>query len=464
MVLPAPSMRAFYVSAAHKSSGKTTLSIGLCSALTQKGLQVQPFKKGPDYIDPLWLSRSAGHACFNLDFNCQEEDEIQFLFQQQCKGMDVAVVEGNKGLYDGMDLAGSDANAAMAKLLDIPVVLVLDVRGVTRGVAPLLLGYQAFDSDVTIAGVIFNQVAGARQESKLRSVVEHYTDIPVLGAVARDPNLLIEERHLGLVPSNESAGAEARIRYLGEQVMAQVNLEALMSVSGRCDPTAEPIPVASFFSGIRIGIAQDAAFGFYYSDDLQRFRQLGVSLVPFSPLQDQHLPEVDGLFLGGGFPETHMATLAANESLLADVHRFIDAGGPAYAECGGLMYLCRSLSWQGECHKLAGVIQADVEMMVKPQGRGYVRLGETGDHPWPGGFLGREFPVHEFHYSRLRALPAEGRYAYHVLRGEGLGQQCDGLVYKNLLAGYAHQRQVRHNLWVDRFVDFVKLCKDSPVT
>jgi cobyrinic acid a,c-diamide synthase len=457
-------MHGFYVSAAHKSSGKTTLSIGLCAALTRKGYRVQPFKKGPDYIDPLWLSQAAGNACYNLDFHCQESDEIVSLFQSQSLGNDVALVEGNKGLYDGMDITGSDANAALAKLLSLPVVLVLDVRGVTRGIAPLLMGYQAFDPEIQIAGVILNQVAGARQEGKIRQVVEHYTDIPVIGAVSRDPQLVIEERHLGLVPSNESADAERRIHYLADKVLEQVDVEALIRTSRQWQPETSPPADQPVNANVRLGIAQDAAFGFYYADDLRRFTQLGVSLVPFSPLSDKSLPEVDALFLGGGFPETHMATLAANQEMLADVRRFIASGGPAYAECGGLMYLCQSLSWRGQTERLAGVIDADVEVLDKPQGRGYVRLEEAPAHPWPGGTVGTLLAVHEFHYSRLRALPDGGDYAFRVLRGEGLGHHRDGLVQQNLLAGYAHQRQVRNNLWVNRFVEFIKLCKDGDTT
>ena len=196
-----------YISAAHKSSGKTTLSIGLCAAFAAQGQRVQPFKKGPDYIDPLWLAQAAQRPCFNLDFNTMGPDEIGSLFARNMQSADIGLIEGNKGLYDGLALDGSNSNAALAKMLDAPIVLVLDSQGMTRGVAPLILGYQAFDPELKILGVILNKVGGRRHESKLRAVIEHYTDVRVIGAVHRDDELRIDERHLGLVPSNELAGS-----------------------------------------------------------------------------------------------------------------------------------------------------------------------------------------------------------------------------------------------------------------
>ncbi|MBU0498539.1 MAG: cobyrinate a,c-diamide synthase [Gammaproteobacteria bacterium] len=459
----------FYISAAHKSSGKTTLSIGLCAALAARGLRVQPFKKGPDYIDPLWLSRAAGRPCFNLDFNSQSNDEILDLFRGRSSGADVTLIEGNKGLYDGMALDGSDCNAAMAKLLGAPVVLILDTKGVTRGIAPLLMGYQSFDPGVKIAGVILNQLAGPRQEGKIRQVIEHYTDIPILGAVQRDPNLVIEERHLGLVPSNEAGEVEEKIACLRQAVEAGVDLDALLRiakpfgaaqdrpfgpVSG--DPRGEVFPTPR----VRIGVARDAAFGFYYPDDLDGLRRAGAELVFFSPIADRGLPPVDGLFLGGGFPETQMEALEANHPMREAIKGFIEAGGPAYAECGGMMYLSRTLRWQGRITRMAGVIPADAVMHERPQGRGYVRLREGPDHPWGGG-KGSEYPVHEFHYSRLENLSGPLRYAFDLVRGVGIDGSHDGIVHKNLLAGYGHHRQVNNNPWTQRFVDFVEGCKNQ---
>jgi len=450
------------ISAAHKSSGKTTVSIGLCAALRARGLVVQPFKKGPDYIDPLWLSQASGRPCYNLDFYTMARTEIEQTFREQLHGADLGLVEGNKGLYDGLDLEGSNSNAALAALLGAPVVLVLDTRGMTRGVAPLILGYQAFDPQIRIAGVILNHVGGPRHEGKLRRVIEHYTDVRVVGAVAHARELEIVERHLGLMPSNESRDAVAQIGRLGERIGSAVDLDAVLAIAAQAAPvgaapSAQPLPAPT----VRIGIAQDEAFGFYYPGDLAALRRAGAELVPFDTLRDERLPEVDGLFIGGGFPESRMEELEANAAMREAVAAFVEAGGPAYAECGGLMYLARSLAWHGKVCRMAGVIPADVVMCERPQGRGYVRLGETADSPWPApGGADAEIAAHEFHYSRLENVAPGLRYAYRVLRGHGIDGSRDGIVHKNLLASYTHLRDAGGNHWTRRFVAHVRACRD----
>ncbi len=229
-------MSRLLISAAHKSSGKTTVSLGLCAALAQRGLQVQPFKKGPDYIDPMWLSLAAGRACHNLDFYCMSHEEIINSVGHYSADADISLIEGNKGLYDGLDLDGSNSNAALATLTKTPVILVLDARGMTRGIAPLILGYQSFDPEVQIAGVILNQLGGSRHEAKLRSVIEHYTDIPVIGGVHRNKSMEIVERHLGLIPSNEDASAFNKIREISNLISNQVDLDLLLATA-----SAEPL-------------------------------------------------------------------------------------------------------------------------------------------------------------------------------------------------------------------------------
>src|SRR5574340_357923 len=227
-----------FISAAHKSSGKTTLTLGLCAALDARGHAVQPFKKGPDYIDPLWLGMAARRPCYNLDFHMMRQHEIEQQFARRAAGARISLIEGNKGLYDGLNLDGSNSNAALARLLEAPVVLVIDARGMTRGIAPLILGYQAFDRDIRIAGVILNNLGGARHESKLRAVIEHYTDVPVVGAVHHDKRLEIVERHLGLMPSNEAEAATRRVNEIGAVVGAQVDLDRLLEIAA----TAPSLP------------------------------------------------------------------------------------------------------------------------------------------------------------------------------------------------------------------------------
>ncbi len=452
----------FLISAAHKSSGKTTLSIGLCAALTERGLKVQPYKKGPDYIDPMWLTRASQRPCHNLDFYLMGQGEVREVFETQAQDADVALVEGNKGLYDGLDLDGSNSNAALAKLLDIPVVLVIDARGMTRGVAPLILGYQAFDKDIRIAGVILNQLGGSRHESKLRAVIEHYTDVPVIGAVQHEAGMQILERHLGLIPSNEAGEANEQIRQIAGRVAEQVDLDKLLALTRGQAKTelVMPAPPQSARK-LRIGIMRDAAFGFYYEDDLQALREGGAELVPINAMQDKRLPEIDGLIIGGGFPESFMAELEANTSLRADIKQAIDNGLPAYAECGGLMYLARTMNWKGKAHAMAGVIPGDVVMHDRPVGRGYVRLKETGASPWMSEAPEDDIHAHEFHYSSLENLPDGLIYAYEVLRGHGIDGKRDGLVYRNLLASYTHLRSTRRFSWVKRFLALAEKCKSA---
>ncbi|MGD2084150.1 MAG: cobyrinate a,c-diamide synthase [Chromatiales bacterium] len=450
------------VSATHKSSGKTTLTIGLCAALRARGLGVQPFKKGPDYIDPLWLGGAAGRPCHNLDFNTESRSEIREAFARRMAGADLGVIEGNLGLFDGLDLEGGNSNAALAALLDAPVVLVIDAEGMTRGVAPLLLGYQEFDPGIRIAGVILNNVAGGRHERRLRQVVERYSSIPLLGVVHRDPALRIVERHLGLMPSNEAEQAEETIARIRDLVAAQVELDAIVGVARSAPAIGPPAHSAGEpWSGarVRIGIARDAAFGFYYPGDLEVIERCGGELVPIDTLSDGRLPPIDGLFLGGGFPESRMEALEANASLREAVRAFIEGGGPAYAECGGLMYLSRSLTWKGKRCNMVGVVPGDAVMYERPQGRGYVRLRETGASPWPSsGGQAVEIAAHEFHYSRLENLEPPAAYAYEVLRGTGIDGSHDGIVHKNLLASYSHMRNVGGNRWAERFVAHVRAC------
>lgn len=455
-------MAQFLISAAHKSSGKTTLSIGLCAAFRQRGLKVQPFKKGPDYIDPMWLSRAAGRDCHNLDFQTMGRQEIVNAFGQLSEGTDLSIIEGNKGLYDGLDLDGSNSNAALARITGSPVILVIDAQGMTRGIAPLILGYQAFEPDINIAGVILNQLGGRRHEAKLRAVIEHYTDVPVIGAVQRNTELKIQERHLGLIPSNEVAMVEKQIGQMARIVTEQVDLDALLDIAN-ATPMIDHDPAAR--SGrikpdVRIGIARDAAFGFYYPDDLEAFRDAGAELIPFDTLSDKALPAVDALFIGGGFPETQMQALEDNQSLRADIRNAIEAGLPVYAECGGMMYLSRSLQWKGKHCEMVGALPADTVMHERPQGRGYVHMQESEAFPWPG-MSGDTIPAHEFHYSSLENISPGLEYAYRVKRGTGIDGKHDGILFRNVMACYTHLRDVEQNHWVSRFVEFVRQCRSG---
>ena len=455
-------MAHFLIAAPHRSSGKTTISIGLAGALSRRAMRVQAFKKGPDYIDPMWLARATGRPAYNLDFNTMNRAEIGTLFATHGGSADVALIETNMGLFDGLDPAGSDSNAALAKLLGAPVLLVVDATGMARGVAPLLQGYAGFDPDLALAGVILNRVSTPRHEAKLRDAVERYTDLRVLGAVASDPDLAITERHLGLATPGETNRLDARIDAIVNAISAGVDLDAILEVSALAPAITAPAGGGEVASSpgrmVRIAIARDAAFGFYYPDDLAAFERAGAELVAFDSLRDNALPPADGLFIGGGFPETQMAALEANTALRHDIKTAIAGGMATYAECGGLMYLCRRIIWRGARHDMVGAVDADAVMHEKPRGRGYVRLRERAEMPWPGaGRAGAgEIAAHEFHYCGLERVGHDDCYGYDVTRGTGIDGTHDAIILGNLVAGFAHLRDTEACRWVSRFVAFVR--------
>lgn len=448
-----PAFPRFMISAAHKSSGKTVVSAGLAAALRAAGEDIRTFKKGPDYIDPMWLAAASGRPCYNLDFNTQARDAIAPFLAARAGGL--SLIEANKGLHDGVQADGSDSNAEMAKLLGLPVVLVIDTLGMTRGIAPLLTGYRAFDPDVNIAGLILNRVGGARHEGKLRAAVETYCDVPILGSVWRDPRLDIGERHLGLVTPAEETRRDEMIADFGRIVAQSVDLDGLRALAATAPALDLPPPVPPApprWPGIRIGILRDAAFGFYYPDDLEAMQALGADLVPIDATSDPALPAIDGLFIGGGFPEMRMRDLAANAALRGAILGALRAGLPAYGECGGLMYLCRSLQWQGEVAPMVGLIPGHARMHARPQGRGYVEFTSTPACPWTVA----QVPVkaHEFHHASIEGLPADTVFARDMLRGTGLGGAHDGIVIANTVAGFCHLRNTVAVPWVPAFLGF----------
>ncbi|MCB1866765.1 MAG: cobyrinate a,c-diamide synthase [Chromatiales bacterium] len=439
------------------------LAIGLTGALRARGRTVQTFKKGPDFIDPMWLATASGRACWNLDFNTQPVAEIEALYAQRAADADITLIEGNKGLHDGVALDGRDSNAAMARLLDCPVLLVVDTTGMTRGIAPIVRGIAEFDPAVRVAGVILNRVGGPRHEGKLRAALETYTDLPVVGALARQSALAVDERHLGLIPSNESAIAREQIERLIAAVTDGVDLDAieqLADAAPRRSWPVQPALPAQPVADVRIGIARGAAFGFYYPDDLEAFAQAGAELVPFDPETEAEIPACDALFIGGGFPEMRMDALERNAEMRAAIRAFCDAGRPVYAECGGLMYLGRSIAWNDQRHAMVGALPLDTTMHRRPQGRGYVVLEETPEFPWPdlqSGAAHEPVRAHEFHHSSAAVDSTDGlHFGFTVLRGHGVDGRRDGVVYNRIFATYAHQRAVGGRDWPRRFVAYIR--------
>lgn len=439
------------IAAPQGRSGKTIVSIGLCAAFTRRGLSVQPFKKGPDYIDPSWLAAAANRSCRNIDPFLIAEEAWLASFQRACQGADLAVIEAAMGLYDGFDLDGLGSSAQVARLLLAPVILVVNTARVTRSIAAIITGYQHFEPDTNIAGVILNNVSGSRHESKLVAAVERYCGIPVLGSIPRDHNLNIGERHLGLIPGKEVDDSAAIIDRIQCCLEAHLDLDGILAIASKSEAcwvadATEPEARAPL---VQIGVMVDRVFTFYYPENLEALHRAGANLVFIDSLRDQQLPDINGLYIGGGFPELFLEKLEANSSLRQDIAQAIEDGLPVYAECAGLMYLCRYIYWRGRRYEMVGVIPGEVQMYQQPQGHGYVVVEVIDDNPlFPVGLILRG---HEFHYSRLSKLN-DLKFAYRMRRGRGIDGEVDAITYKNVFAAYTHLHALGVPQWAEAFV------------
>jgi cobyrinic acid a,c-diamide synthase len=432
-------------------SGKTIVSIGLCAALRRRGLIVQPFKRGPDYIDPSWLTAASGRACRNLDTILMPDESVKASFLKAASDADVSVIEGTMGLFDGFNDTGSGSTAYIARLLKSPVILVVNASRMTRSIAALVTGFQHFEPDTNICAVILNNVANKRHELKLIDAVEHYCNIPVVGSIPKNPVLTISERHLGLVPYPEIEKTQG-IEDISQILESNVNIEEVLKIaksSAKLDVSEQAIEEISP-NGIKIGIILDRVFHFYYPENLEALRQTGAELVYIDSLKDQILPEIDALIIGGGFPELFLEQLEANILLKENIAKAIEDYLPVYAECGGLMYLCRSIKWKSSEFKMVGAIPASVEIMSKPQAHGYINVEVKTENPlFP---VGLKFWGHEFHQSHLIDAFNLG-YAYQVIHGCGIDKKADGIIYKNLFASYLHIHALGTPNWAGNLVN-----------
>jgi cobyrinic acid a,c-diamide synthase len=449
------------IAALKGGSGKTTLSLGVIQALRDRDLSVAPFKKGPDYIDPFWHSEAAGAPCRNLDPYLMGREQVLSSFGYHGRGFDAAVVEGNRGLFDGMNTAGSFSTAELAKWLASPVVLAIDCSMTSRTVAALILGCKEFDPEMNLAGVILNPVANARQEKVIREAIQEYTGLPVLGAVPRLA-LNMPERHMGLVPPQEHQAVADALHLAAGSVAAHVDVEALWSLMNSAPELADTGPPQGLFpdhepqgDGPVIGVVRDAAFGFYYPENLEALANHGAKLAFCSALEDPDLPQIDALYIGGGFPETHAAELAANQPFRDAVQKAARDGLPIYAECGGLMYLGESITLAGEKFPMAGVFPVDFDMQKKPQGHGYTRCTVEADNPFMP--IGYEFKAHEFHYS-LPTVAAgfEPSFAYRIHRGKGILGSGGGIMLNRVLGTYHHVHCLGAAKWAPGLVNAAK--------
>jgi cobyrinic acid a,c-diamide synthase len=444
------------VAGLHGGGGKTLVALGLVAGWRGRGLRLAPFKKGPDYIDAAWLSLAAGEPCRNLDLFLMSPRAIGRSFVSASTGADLAVIEGNRGLFDGLDAEGSCSTAELAKLLRAPVLLVVDCTKSTRTVAALVLGCQRLDPDVDIRGVVLNRVAGARHEAVAREAIEQICGLPVLGAIPRLSEQSFPERHLGLVPPQEHDQGTDAIAQAARAAEEHLDLDAIQDLARTAPPLEvdEPASAAGSSPGqevVRIGVFRDAAFQFYYPENLEALAAAGARLIEISPLSETRLPEVDGLYIGGGFPETLAAALSENTPFRQALRRQIEAGLPVYAECGGLVYLGEKLLVGTEQYEMAGVLPLDFVFHARPRGHGYVELETTTDNPFFA--VGDRLRGHEFHYTGPRsAAPADLRYAFRVRRGHGFDGERDGLCRYNVLASYTHIHALGVESWAPSVV------------
>jgi len=417
--------------------GKTLVSIGLGRALTDRGRAVQPFKKGPDYIDAAWLTAATGRPCRNLDPFLMEEPEIGRAVAA-AGAADLLLVEGNRGLFDGVDAAGSHSTATLAKLLGAPVVLVVNVTKTTRTAAAAVLGSIHLDPELDLAGVILNRVGTARQERVIREAVEGATGVPVIGAI---PRLRGEEplpgRHLGLVTTVEHPRRDEAIARVATVVAEHVDLDRIEAIASLATEVSLDVAVVRpGRSRVTIGYFSDQAFSFYYPENLEALEAAGARLVAVSPGADRALPDVDGLYIGGGFPEMYAAGLADNRAFADSVKDRVGCGMPVYAECGGLMYLARELRVDGVDHPMSGVLDVVVEQTARPQGHGYETVVIDRENPFFP--VGCELRGHEFHYSLITSGRDLATTVAAVTRGVGSGGGRDGLVADRVWASYLH--------------------------
>ena len=408
--------------------GKTTVASGLMAALTGKGRIVQPFKVGPDFIDPTHHTLTCGRPSRNLDPFMMGEVQVIGTFTAASAGADIAVIEGVMGIYDGVDGTRCASTAHVAALLGAPVVLVVDAKGMSSTVHALINGICTYDRTIRIAGVIFNRIGSPRH----RQLIEKGLTVPALGWIPKEPNLMIESRHLGLSMAHESDRATSFGAIMQEHC-ALDQVETVARSAGPLEVTQQPV-LAEQQEKATIGVAMDPAFCFYYQDNLDRLRAAGARLVFFSPMSDP-LPAMDGLYLGGGYPELHAGALEACPCR-DQVRSAAMAGMPIYAECGGLTYLTESLSTgEDHCYRMADVLPATAAMTSRIQGLGYVQ-GTWQDGP---GYATRGTPVngHEFHYSQVVPDP-DGRFAITLSRGRGIDQGKDGLFEQETTGCYTH--------------------------
>ena len=462
MIVSRESVPGVVIAGLRGGSGKTIISLGITAAWKSNQLKVAPFKKGPDYIDAGWLSRAAGRPCYNLDTYLCAPKVVQSSYYTHTQNSDIAVVEGNRGLYDGIDLDGSTSTSELAKLLNLPVLLVLDCTKSTRTMAALLMGCMHFDPEIRICGVVLNRVAGIRHENKVRANIERFCKIPVFGAVPKLKQEEFPERHMGLVTSEEHSFSRKALDAAERVARENIDLDALyatvtqeewgtqiapdsLSVQNKLDPTDIKT------DKVTIGIVRDSAFQFYYPDNLDALENLGADIVFISPLGQDSIPEVDAIYMGGGFPETHAPQLAKNQAFRDNLKALSRKGLPIYAECGGLIFLGESIQLGDEIYPMSGILPIRFGLSRKPQGHGYTEVEVAHENPFYK--QGEILRGHEFRYSRILSIDyTDDQMAFRMERGKGILEKKDGFFKDNTFGTYTHIHALGSQSWAPSLV------------
>ncbi len=450
------------IAGTHSGVGKTTLTLGIILALKKRGLNVQAFKVGPDYIDPAYHSEASGKLCGNLDSRLLSKNTVIELFKRRSEDADISIIEGVMGLYDGLKDSEEGSTAHLAKILNCPVILILDARSLSRSAAAIALGYKEFDRDVDIAGIILNNIANLNHYHYIKAAIEKKTKIPVLGYLPKNINLRLSERHLGLVPVMEKKLNFEFYARLAKLVSDNINLAKLLGIARKAKPLShsreiiftQPLHARAGSSKgrVRIAIAKDEAFNFYYQDNLDILSHLGADIFTFSPLRDSALPKgINGLYIGGGFPEVFAASLSKNRRLKQAIYQKSEEGLPIYAECGGLMYLVENLiDFKKIKFPMVGIFKCSVSMGQRLQRMGYVDVQVVKDNILSN--QGDRNRAHLFHWSHLEDIPKNLPFAYKIIKDQD-NIFYDGLIAKNVLASYAHLHFASNMLFAKNFIN-----------
>ncbi|SDT87460.1 cobyrinate a,c-diamide synthase [Desulfobacula phenolica] len=441
-------------------SGKTIISLGIAGAWKEKGYKVSPFKKGPDYIDAGWLSTAAGRPCYNLDTFLCTPSIVQHSYYENSANCDVAVIEGNRGLYDGIDIDGSTSTSELAKLLNLPVLLVLDCTKSTRTMAALLMGCMKFDPEINICGVILNRVAGKRHEGKVRANIERFCKVPVFGAVPKLKAEDFPERHMGLVPSQEHGFSNQAIQAAVKVAKANIDLDGLYQAVTfgykSNDPKVKPKAHLSEekqidSAPVTIGIIRDSAFQFYYPDNIDALIKQGADIVFISPLNETVIPKVHAIYMGGGFPETHAPQLAQNIAFRENLKQLSQKGLPIYAECGGLIFLGQSIRLSDREYPMSGILPIKFGLSIRPQGHGYTQVSVVNKNPFFK--TGEILKGHEFRYSSILDIDyKDTEMAFKMERGKGILDKKDGFFKHNTFGTYTHIHALGSPSWAPALI------------